>query len=255
MRKWLSVLRGSAPRSTELATAHAAGEADDDGAVDEMFPWLAGAIEYSDRYGSLVMHNRWLTRLAAVLGLGLVVACACIVYQAVHAQYVPPIVVQVDKTGFMVPIKVANETSKLEPEQVLGFAGRWVRALRTVRETPTAQMDLVDLVYAHLVPGSPAAVKVSEWFRKDNPLASGKSRTVEVDILRLFSGRSADEVTVEWRERSRSLDGEESKLYSAFLSVGYGGTPKQQNHLMINPVGLYVTGVQISLLTEEHDRP
>jgi type IV secretory pathway TrbF-like protein len=203
----------SAPR----ATKQPALTVEKDEAVDELFPWLVGPIEYCDRYGSLV--------------------------------------VQVDKTGFMVPIKVASAQSKLEPTQLLGFTARWLRALRTVKQTPDGQMELVDQVYAHLVPGSAAALKVSEWYRKDNPLVSAGKRLVEVEILRMHSGNSAHEITIEWRERSKVMSASETKLYSAFISLQYGGIPQEQKYLIINPVGVYIGDVQISTIGEEHDRP
>lgn len=212
----------------------------------EMVPWLHGAIEYSERYGSLAQEaRRW--RLAALCALAAMVVLACGLVAIARTAKVAPYVVQVDEHGFAVAIKPAEAVAPTDERVIIAQVARWVRAQRTVLGERGAQSELVDEVFAMLAPGTAAAQKTLEYFKEHDPYQVSERR-VDVAVTRVQPMRSATHVTVEWTERVRQGPVTESLLrYSALVAVSVSPV-RALKDVLANPLGVFVTDYSISQL-------
>lgn len=212
----------------------------------EMVPWLHGAIEYSERYGSLAQEaRRW--RLAALAALVVSVALTFGLVSLARSSKVAPYIVQVDQHGFAVAIKPAESVAPADERVIIAQVARWVRAQRTVLGERGAQAELVDEVFAMLAPGTAAAQKTLEYFKEHDPYQVSERR-VDVAVTRVQPMRSATHVTVEWSERVRQGTMTESVTrYSALVAVSVSPV-RALKDVLANPLGVFVTDYSISQL-------
>jgi type IV secretion system protein TrbF len=234
--------RASRPRSTQAG----APESVRDGTwEDDLHPWLAGAVEWSERYGTLLAEaRRW--RLAAFVALFVaLVAIVGAVSLARETQFVPYIV-QVDAHGFAVPIKPADRKALYDEPTLMHACTEWVLATRTVWDDAHAQHFMIDKAFARMSRHSPAWKKATAWFSEHNPLTSIGSRRVEVEITRAFPMSSAMHWTVEWTERESSQGQDRESRFTAFLQLEVSRAVLQKD-IIKNP-GIYIADYTISQL-------
>lgn len=248
----MNPFRGPTPAGSTLPASTSSKERTTErkprrGAFNELFPAMAGAIEWSDRHGTLVDANRRMM-WTSIAGWS-VAAIACIGWlRSADEPKAVPYIIQVDKTGYAVAIQPAEKSSPTDERVRLSAVSRWVRAMRTVIGNEDAQRALVDDVYAMLSADSNATKKTNEWYRTHNPMLSVGTRHVEVELRRVYAMRTPSTFTVEWEERTRTSNGQEDiKQFSAFLSVETSPTQKLAD-VIGNPLGIYISDYTVTEL-------
>jgi len=211
----------------------------------ELVPWLFGAVEYSERYGSMAKSERRAWRVALVCGVLAIGFAGAWAHNITSGRYIP-YVVEIDKQRVAVAVGAAEKAGNADERVVIAYVGRWVRALRTVLADRAAQETLVQDVFAMVSPKTIASRKVQEYYTAHNPYAGGERR-VEVVITRVAPMKSATQLTVEWTERSwdSSRGMATEAQYSAFVAVAVSPT-RTLDEVVANPLGVYVTDFSVS---------
>jgi len=227
-----------------LAASKAAATADS--WEDCLHPWLPGAIEWSERYGSLLAEaRRW--RLVALFALGLAGLSVWGAITLAQSSKVVPYIVQVDKHGFAVPIRPAERSTASDERNVLSAAAKWVLQTRTVIGNADAQYDLIQEAYAKMAKNSSAWHKANAWMVAHNPMDQIGSKRVEVEVTRVFTMGTISQVTVEWTEREHKQAAIVESRYSAYLSIEIS-PPVRQEDVIANPSGVFIADYSISQL-------
>jgi type IV secretion system protein VirB5 len=213
---------------------------------DSVHPWLPGAIEWSERYGSLLAEaRRW--RLVAMFALGLAGVSVWGAITLAQSSKVVPYIVQVDKHGFTVPIRPAERSTAQDERNVLSAASKWVRETRTVIGNADAQYELVQEAYAKMAKGSSAWHKANAWMVAHNPMDQVGNKRVEVEVTRAFTMGTISQVTVEWTEREYKQSAVVESRFSAYLSIEVS-PPVRLDDVIANPAGVFIADYSISQL-------
>jgi type IV secretion system protein VirB5 len=212
--------------------------------LKELAPWLTGAVEYAERYGSLAQEaRRWRLGFFAV-SIALIVAVVALVAIATTAKVVP-YVVQVDEHGYAVAIKPAEKAGGADERVVIASVARWVRAMRSVVGDRVAQQQLMDETFSMLPPKAASNQRTREFFEAHDPYRTDERVDVEVHRVAPMSERT---LTVEWSERKRSRSGAaEYARFSAVVTISISPT-RTLRDVMSNPLGVFVTDYSISQL-------
>ena len=249
VRKALSVL-GWRPRGAECAAPAAAQPTSStDAWEDEVHPWLAGAVEWSERYGSLLAEaRRWRLHSLVQMGINLVaigglVALAIVVMETKYGLYV----VQVDKHGYAIPIKPAERASMPSEKERIEAVSEWLISLRTVFDSVDAQYFLVNKAYARMAKDTPAWREATEWFAANNPMLTSK-RIVKVEVLSVFSMNDPIHMTIEWIEREQSPGtAMKSARFRANVKLAYSPA-RLLKDIVENGSGIYIADYSITQL-------
>lgn len=212
----------------------------------ETVPWAVGSVDYAERYWSLV-REAWRWRIAFTLALLVIGVLGVALAVVARASRVVPYIVQVDRHGYAVAIKPAEDGAVTDERVVIAAVAKWIRSMRTVLGDVVAQRKLVDDVYAMLAPGTAATHKTNTWFRAHNPYEAGP-RKVDVEITLVSPIGSGKSFKVEWTERTREGgSGESMARFSAFVQVAISPTQKLDD-VIANPLGVFVVDYAVTLL-------
>lgn len=213
-------------------------------------PFLSARMEYQDRYGSAVKDAaRWRRHSIILLSLCVVFACA-MVWLAAQNKVVPYIV-QVDRHGYAVAIKSAEEGSSTEQRLIISTIGRLVMDLRTIVSDSEAQKKMIDNVYACVASKSAAYAAISEYYNTNNPLALAKElkigRTVNITSVTPFTqGGKGNSWLVIWTEQTTN-EGHviSAATYRAIVQTAI--TPvRELDKVIMNPLGIYLTEINVT---------
>jgi type IV secretory pathway TrbF-like protein len=217
----------------------------------ECYPWLAGAMEYSERYGTLIDEKRVAYRVAAgAMFIAFAAVIGMIVVGVIFEQgrHVVPWIVQVDKTNWAVSMGPAEQLPEVSELASKTSAARWIRAMRSVRQTAEAQVTDVAVVYSMLAEGSAATKKATAWFLANNPMESVGTKQVEVEITGVHSTRDSQQFTVNWVERASSNTGSVERQFTADVRF-MRSAPRTFEEAERNLLGLFVSDYSITELT------
>lgn len=215
--------------------------------LEELFPQAAGALEWSERSGSKDATIRMLLWIIFVLALVVAGAVGGCIYFAGDAKYLPPYVVQTDRTNFTVAIAPAERAGPVDERLMIAAAAKWLRAMRTVIGNAAAQETYVKETYSMLSPGSVARRKANEWFVQHNPMVAVGTRVVEVEITNVFARGTPLVIEVDFIETSRdSRANDESKKHYRATITFVVSPPKKLAEVLANPLGIYVSDYVLS---------
>ena len=212
-------------------------------------PYLSARKEYSDRYGSAVKDAaRW--RQISILMVLLCLAFGGAMMWLASQNKVVPYIVQVDKHGYAVAIKSAQEGSMADTRVIVAALGGFFVNFKTVITDVASQRRMVNDVYSYLAKNSSAEASVSQYYKEHNPFVATQDKreyTVQVEIRSIVrSGGNDKSWQVLWTEE-RIDQGTiiESTEWRAIVSVAISPV-RELGEILKNPLGIYITEINMA---------
>ncbi|MBR1672103.1 MAG: conjugal transfer protein TrbF [Fretibacterium sp.] len=209
-------------------------------------PYLSARAEYGDRYGAAVNEAaRW--RQIAFLLLALSLAFGGMMIWMAAQNKVVPYVVQVDKQGYSVAIKSAEEGSAADPRVVVAALSRFFTNFKTRVVDPYAQRAMVNDVYSYLARGSSAEGIVTHYFRENNPFDNPDGYTTLVEVQSVLAvGGGGTSWQVLWTEkRLRRGEIRSTTEWRAIVTIAVSPV-RDLSDVIKNPLGIYVTELNMA---------
>ena len=147
-------------------------------------PYLSARKEYGDRYGSAVKDAaRW--RQISIFMVMLCLAFGAVMMWLASQNKVVPYIVQVDKHGYAVAIKSAQEGAIADTRVIVAALGGFFVNFKTVITDVASQRRMVNDVYSYLAKNSSAETAVSQYYKEHNPFIATQDKreyTVQVAL-------------------------------------------------------------------------
>lgn len=202
-------------------------------------PYLAGRLEWNERYGGFVREARaW--RAVAVLSLALaIIGFGYALYLSRESRIIPYIV-EVDRLGSPVAVGVPERIEYADQRVVRAILANFVASFRSVTPDAVVQKKYIDRTYALLRASDPSTEKINAWFRSNSPFEAAKRVTVSVEVSNIVS-LSDRSWQIDWTEFERDRRGREtgSRRYRGIATVTLT-EPQDEAVIRLNPIGLYV---------------
>lgn len=214
-------------------------------------PYLEAKAQYEDRYGKEVKTSARLRRICLVL----VVLClsfgGCMIWLSAQNKVVPYIV-QIDRHGYTVSIKSAEEGSATNDKVIIATLGRTIMDFRTVVSDSRAQEKLIANVYACIAKGTSAEQVVHEYYKENNPYVfskSGLGKIVDINAITPFSAKgskSSSSWQILWTEQTTEKGIVVGiATFRAIISVSISPV-RDLDQVISNPLGIYLTDIHIT---------
>ena len=212
-------------------------------------PYLSARKEYSDRYGSAVKDAaRW--RQISILMVMLCIAFGVAMMWLASQNKVVPYIVQVDKHGYAVTIKSAQEGSVADTRVVVAALGGFFVNFKTVVTDVASQRRMLNDVYSYLAKNSSAETAVSQYYKEHNPFVATQDKreyTVQVEIRSIVrSGGDDKSWQILWTEEKVDQGAViESSEWRAIVSVAISPV-RELAEVLKNPLGIYITEINMA---------
>lgn len=208
-------------------------------------PYLSARAEYGDRYGAAVNEAaRW--RQIALFLLLLSLAFGGMMIWMATQNKVVPYVVQVDRQGYSVAIKSAEEGSALDNRIVIAALARFFSNFKTIVSDTYAQRAMVNGVYDYIARDSSAEGVVNNYYRNNNPFTGG-DYTTQVDVKSVLAiGGGGKSWQVLWTEniiRRGEVTG--STEWRAIVTIATSPVLDLAD-VIKNPLGIYITELNMA---------
>ena len=208
-------------------------------------PYLSARAEYGDRYGAAVNEAaRW--RQIALFLLLLSLAFGGMMIWMSTQNKVVPYVVQVDRQGYSVAIKSAEEGSALDNRIVIAALARFFSNFKTIVSDTYAQRAMVNGVYDYIARDSSAEGVVNNYYRNNNPFTGG-DYTTQVDVKSVLAiGGGGKSWQVLWTEniiRRGEVTG--STEWRAIVTIATSPV-LDLAEVIKNPLGIYITELNMA---------
>jgi len=208
-------------------------------------PYLDARREWNERYGDYIQQAQHWRLMAIISGMVSLIAVTGVAYIGAQSKVVP-YVVEVDKVGTVAAVARAEHPTEVDPRVVKAYLARFVADWRSVTVDRQAQKGAIDRVYAMLPSGSVALTKLNDYFKANNPFTVSSKRSVSVAVTNLLP-ISERTWQIEWQEVIRDPRGDIQSNLRMKASILVGITPPSDENLMlINPLGVYITDVNWS---------
>lgn len=236
--------------STGTAGTPAGVDAPDQGAAP-LSPYHAARWARDRHIEELENKIRYLRALAFIL----VVVCAIAVHGAVtlaRQSRIVPYIVEVDRLGQPLAYGRVEDMPAPDERLIRGEIARFVDAMRTVHTDPVAQNKLIDRGYAFT--RAAARTYVDSYFSapRNNPhlLSRELIRLVSIRSVRRVAG-SSNTWEVQWEEYEVPVRGGQATVrpWQGTLRTAVV-EPEDEGQLFVNPLGVYVTDLSWTPLTE-----
>ncbi len=208
-------------------------------------PYLNGADEWFERYGSYIKHAHNWQIIAVVSLLITLVSTAGNVIQATQIKVIPYIV-EVDKLGRTSVVSRADSMSVAPQRLVQSVIGTSITDWRTVTADVQLQKNMITRLSFFFAGTAKGILK--EWFSKNNPYDVAKSgKLIHVELKSLPLPIGGNTYRIEWLETTRNHSGAEikSQRYEATVTI-QTSIPKSEAVLIHNPGGIYITDIAVS---------
>ena len=212
-------------------------------------PYLSARREYSDRYGSAVKDAaRW--RQISILMVMLCIAFGVVMMWLASQNKVVPYIVQVDKHGYAVTIKSAQQGSVADTRVVVAALGGFFVNFKTVVTDVASQRRMLNDVYSYLAKNSSAETAVSQYYKEHNPFVATQDKreyTVQVEIRSIVRSGSDDKSwQILWTEEKVDQGAIiESTEWRAIVSVAISPV-RELAEVLKNPLGIYITEINMA---------
>ena len=212
-------------------------------------PYLSARKEYSDRYGSSVKDAaRW--RQISILMVMLCIAFGVAMMWLASQNKVVPYIVQVDKHGYAVTIKSAQEGSVADTRVLVAALGGFFVNFKTVVTDVASQRRMLNDVYSYLAKNSSAETAVSQYYKEHNPFVATQDKreyTVQVEIRSIVrSGGDDKSWQILWTEEKVDQGAViESTEWRAIVSVAISPV-RELAEVLKNPLGIYITEINMA---------
>ena len=163
---------------------------------------------------------------------------------------VVPYIVQVDKHGYAVAIKSAQEGSIADTRVVVAALGNFFVNFKTVITDVTSQRRMVNDVYSYLAKNSPAETAVSQYYKEHNPFVATQDKreyTIQVEIRSIVRSGSDDKSwQVLWSEEKVDQGAIiERSEWRAIVSVAISPV-RELEEVLKNPLGIFITEINMA---------
>lgn len=206
-------------------------------------PYLAARREWDERYGTFITRAKNWRMQAFVSDAIALVALGGLLVMVLRPQKI--ITVEIDRHGQYVGSSAATSFVPSE-EMKRSVMADWVSNLRMVTGDGMTQRKAIFKVYGMISSGSAAQTFISDWYRNNPPQDRALTQTVHVDVNSVLS-TSDKAYEAEWMETTRDLQGKvlSQKRYKGSFTFVIS-SPKDEQTLRLNPVGLYMTDARWS---------
>jgi type IV secretion system protein VirB5 len=202
-------------------------------------PYLAGRMEWNERYGGFVREARaW--RMVAVLSLALATIGFGYALFLSQQSRIIPYIVEVDRLGSPVAVGVPEQIEYADQRVVRATLANFVASFRSVTPDAVVQKRYIDRTYALLRASDPSTEKINGWFRANSPFEAAKRLTVAVEVSNIVS-LSERTWQIDWTEFERDRRGRETgtRRFRGIATVTLT-KPQDEAVIRLNPIGLYV---------------
>jgi len=203
-------------------------------------PYARAKAEWDHRIGIArdQAYNWRLVAIGTVL-LSLILAGG-LLYKSFQNTVVPYIV-RINADGSVQTVGPALRLQRdyvPQEAEIKHFLSGWVGLVRSVPADPVMAKQNWNRAYQFL--RQPAATKLNEENRKDNPLSRLGKELVQVTV-RAVVAVTRDNYQVQWTEEIFGIDGTPKERYkmTGIFTVEIK-TPREEKKLLINPLGLYI---------------
>ena len=199
--------------------------------------------ERNERYGSHIAQARqW--RLVAFLAVLILLPAIGGAFYFAQRSVLIPYVVEVAADGRTGAVSQVSAERSVDDRIIRATISDVLRDLRSVSADVAVQRRWVETVYAHLALRSPAYTAISEWFGKQAPSKRAEEETITVEVRQILT-LSKNTYRVEWVEYPRARSGAElvPTRWSGTMMVGLGAVSAE--HLLVNPLGIFITDRRI----------
>ena len=205
-------------------------------------PYQKAAQVWDERIGSArVQARNW--RLMAFGCLALAIGLSGGVIWQAGRSTITPFVVEVDRLGDVRAIGPATERYEPTDAQIAYHLARFIENLRSLSIDPIVVRQQWLRAYAYAT--TQAANTLNDYARENDPFSSIGRRTVTVDVTSVVRA-SDDSFEIRWRERAYENGAlVQTDRYTAVLTIVLQ-TPRTEEALRSNPLGIYVHGLNWS---------
>jgi type IV secretion system protein VirB5 len=205
-------------------------------------PYQRAAQAWDDRIGSArVQARNW--RYAALLALGMcLILSGGLVWRSTQS-FVTPYVVELSTDGAVRAVGPAKDAYEPTDAQIAYHLASFIQNTRSVSIDPIiVRQNWMD-AYAYAT--DRAATTLNAYAQDNDPFDDIGQRSVSVDIVSVVRA-SDDSFNVRWRETAYRNGAEISREnWTATLSI-ISDRPRDAETLHLNPLGLYVHGINWS---------
>lgn len=201
--------------------------------------------EWDNRLGRLSTAAQNWRLTALILLVFAVLEAAALFYLGTRSKYVP-FLVQVDRVGQTLPLGPATELAEPGVEIYRHHLGKTLQNLRSIYTDSNAQNQAILEGFAYLT--GEARSRVSDYLRQKNPFEIAKRGSVSVQVNSVLK-IAKDTWQIQWTETERPVLGGIAKTsdWRAVVTT-FRSTPKTQDAILLNPVGIYINTLDWSRL-------
>ena len=205
-------------------------------------PYRRAAQVWDDRMGAArVQAKNWRLIAFGALGLASVMSLA-FVWRSTQSL-VTPYVIELDRSGEVRAVQPLARVYEPTDAQIAHHLGRFVENVRSVSIDPIVVRE--NWLDAYSYTTDRASMTLNEYAREHDPFAEVGRRSVTVEIASVVRS-SDDSFELRWRE-TEFLQGvrQASRTHTAVLSI-IVDPPRDEATLQVNPLGIYVHGINWS---------
>jgi len=205
--------------------------------------YLAASQALRSEYDRLAESNRMLRHSVIAMAAALVLTSALSLYLA-RKPHIVPYVVEVAKTGEVVGTAQPLEANQFTTDAVIRFElGQFISDARSVLADGAAEKAALHRVYD--MARAAAATSLAAWYRVHPPFEIAAKETIQAQVDSVLREPSGS-YEVRWTETTRNLNGDvlSTTHWRALLAVQL--VPPAPDHMLTNPIGLYVTQIDWS---------
>ena len=209
-------------------------------------PYLSARAEYGDRYGAAVNEAARWRQISFLLLLLCLAFGGMMIWQSTQNKVIP-YVVQVDKQGYSVAIKSAEQGSEADSRVVIAALSQFFMNFKTVMVDTYAQRAMVNAVYGYIARGSSAESVVNHYYRENNPFIVKDGYTTLVEVKSVLAvgggGKSWQVLWNESRMRQGVIKG--TTEWRAIVTIDVSPV-RDLVDVMKNPLGIYITELNMA---------
>lgn len=202
-------------------------------------PYLAGRLEWNERYGSFVRQAR-IWQMVALISLALATVGFGYALFLSQDTRIIPYIVEVDRLGSPLAVGIPEQIEYADQRVVRASLASFVASFRSVSPDAVVQKTYIDRTYALLRASDPSTEKINGWFRSNSPFEAAKRMTVAVEVSNVVS-LSERTFQIDWTEFERDRRGRQTatRRYRGIATVTLT-EPQDEAVIRLNPIGLYI---------------
>ena len=214
--------------------------------------------EFTNAFGDLAKGKRnWQLMAFALTGLLAMVTLAYVRLAA--SSRVVPYVVAVDRLGQVVAAGTPEELKAPDERLVTSQLAHFVRSIRTVLPgaAAAAQAELVKRGYAFVAPEAAGFLNDHFASPRNDPRVLGARLTRQIDVASVLRVPNSDVWRLQWTETERptQVGGPvRTTAWEGYVTVKMI-PPATAETIQDNPLGLYVTSVSWTQVSESAESP